>query len=85
MDKAGQRQRGHVSDIAVVEMAAPAHRQHGGNALQIQVALFGRQRACRVHDSPELRVREADHAGIMPRRRRASKAGETPCRKCELV
>jgi hypothetical protein len=33
--KATQRQRRHVGNIAVTKVTAPAHRQHGGNALQV--------------------------------------------------
>jgi hypothetical protein len=29
------RQRRHVGNIAVTKVTAPAHRQHGGNALQV--------------------------------------------------
>ena len=35
VDKAAQRQRCHVRNIAVTKVPAPAHCQHGGNTLQV--------------------------------------------------
>ena len=61
MRQAGQCQLRHVGNIGVGETAAPAQRQHGGNALQKRVALLDRQQVGRVHDDLELDIGQANY------------------------
>jgi hypothetical protein len=70
--QAGRRQLRHVGNIAIAVMTATAHRQHGGDALQVNVALLNRQRTRRTHDGGKLAVGERNHCRTMPQRGRFS-------------
>ena len=61
LDKAGRRQLRDVGNVVVGEAAATAQCQHGGDALQKNVALLDRQHARRVHDDLKLIVGQANH------------------------
>jgi hypothetical protein len=62
LHKAGLCQLRHVSNIRVGNVTAAAHYQHGGNALQINIALFNRHRARRVHHGRKLIIGQTKHA-----------------------
>jgi hypothetical protein len=57
MRQAGQRQLRHIGNIGIIEMAPATDGQHGGDALQINVTLLNRQRACSTSNRSQLLVR----------------------------
>ncbi|MGA7167335.1 MAG: hypothetical protein WBX37_25815, partial [Pseudolabrys sp.] len=60
-DEAAQRQRGHFLHVMIANMAAPAHRQHGGDSPQVNVPFLDRHHMRRIHHDPELIVGKAKH------------------------
>ena len=61
MDKAAQRQLHHIGHIGIGDMATAALCEHGGNPLQIQIALFHRQHTRHVHHGRKLIVSQTKH------------------------
>ncbi|MGA6944466.1 MAG: hypothetical protein WBZ27_21100, partial [Pseudolabrys sp.] len=61
LDQTRQCQLRHVSHIGVSEAPVPAQREHGGNPLQVRVALLDRHRASRSHDDLQLVIGQTKH------------------------